>query len=223
MVVSVLNVHKWVNDFFVLVFGVIICVLQSYFKIMFKKTIAISGTIAILSFALPALAQTNDTSCGFWANLFGRCGADDQSANILDARLGSTSRESKEPRGIGKQASTTKNAATTAQIQCVGSAVATREASLVAGMSAFNTSINTAYSTRSVDLATAYSKTTGAEVRGGISVAWKSFNTSTKSAQKTWRTTRESAWSTFKTSAKACKGTESVTDSANSVTEMSGA
>jgi len=194
---------------------------------MFKKTIVTGGVLAFMSFALavPALAQTNDGNCGFWANLFGMCSSD-QSANIMDARLGSTSREGreqKEQKEKGLRLASTTSAATTAQIQCVGVAVATREASLIGGMSAFNTSVNTAYSTRATDLATAYSKTTGAEVRAGVSVAWKSFNTSTRTAQKTWRTTKDSAWKAFKTSAKACKGSESVTDSANSVTEMSGA
>ncbi len=194
---------------------------------MFKKIVVTGGAVAFLSFtlALPVSAQATGENCGFWANLLGRCSKSDQSANVLNARLGSTSGESRELKGLGdkgaKQASTT-GAITTAQIQCMGGAVAAREASLVSGMSAFNTSISSAYSTRATDLATAYSKTTAGEVRAGVSVAWKSFNTSTKTAQKAWRSTKESAWKAFKTAAKSCKGSESVTDSANSVTEMNG-
>lgn len=187
---------------------------------MLKKSWAVGSLFALLSLtiAVPVLAQTNTGGCGFWANLFKRCS---QSANVLEARFGSTSKENVTEKSQMKLSGTT-NPTSAAQIQCVGAAVATREASLGAAMATYGTSLNSAYSTRAADLASAYSKTTVTELRAGISVAWKTFNAGVQAAQKTWRTSKESAWKTFNTAAKACKGSSSVTDSANAVSEMVG-
>lgn len=190
---------------------------------MFKKTLVMGSLLTVLSFALvsPVSAQeVAATKCGFWAKLFGKCTPYDQTAAAMNARLGTSSKEAK-LRDM-KLASSTAGSITAEQIQCVGSAIATREASLTSSMATYGQAINSAHSTRATDLATAYSKTTQAELRAGISVAWKAFNSSTKSAQKAWRTSKESAWSAYKTAVKACNAPTTLTDSANSVTEISG-
>lgn len=190
---------------------------------MLKKALIVGSMFTVLSLVLVSPAGAQEIAvgkCGFWAKLFGKCTPYDQTAAAVNARIGSTT---KEGRPLNMKVSSSTKPLSAEQIQCVGVAIATREASLASGIGTFNQSISSAYTTRAAELAVAYSKTNVAELRASISVAWKNFNTTTKEAQKSWRTTKDSAWKTFKTNAKACgTSNESLSDSANSVTEMSG-
>jgi len=113
-------------------------------------------------------------------------------------------------------------AATSAQIACVGVAVATREAAIDAAVTTHTQAVGAAYSTRAIELAGAYSNTTAKTLQAGVKVAWADFSKSVKSAATAWRTNRNTAWSTFRTAVKACKAPSTVSDSTNSSSEVSG-
>lgn len=106
----------------------------------------------------------------------------------------------------------TMTAEVSAKIACVATAVATRESALAIGVTAHNQAVQTAYSTRATALADAYKQTTVAGVKGAVKTAWSSFNSSVKSANKTWKKVQSDTWSTFKTAAKACKAPNGVSD-----------
>lgn len=119
-------------------------------------------------------------------------------------------------------ATTTPAANATAKIQCVGKAVAAREASLSTGMTAYTSALNGAYATRGTELAAAYGKTTNAEVKAGVKVAWTNFKTSVQTARKGWRSAQKSAWEQFRAAAKTCKAPGDISDSSNASSEVSG-
>ncbi len=111
----------------------------------------------------------------------------------------------------------------TSTIICVGSAVATREASLDAAEINLTSALNSAYSTRASALASAYALTTGSDVvRAAVKVAWKAFSSSTQSARKSWNSARMTSWQAFTAAARACKAPSSMLDTANSSLETSG-
>ncbi len=101
----------------------------------------------------------------------------------------------------GDMASSTVSAAT---IACVGSAVATREASLDSAESA----LSSAYTTRASALAAAYALTTGSAVKAAVKLAWSNFS----SAEKTWKSAQGTAWQTFKTASQSCKAPPDLLD-----------
>lgn len=183
---------------------------------MYKRGAVLSLMFALaFAYSVNVSAQTDDevvAKCGFFANIFGRC---DQSANALEGRLSSSSKASS-----SRDRKITNISAES--IACVGTAVATRENSLSSGMSTYSQSVNSAYTKRATDLATAYSQTTGEAVKTGVKSAWSGFASTTKTAKRSWKNTRDNAWKTFKTSVKACKASTSITDASNSITEVSG-
>ncbi len=120
------------------------------------------------------------------------------------------------------KATTNTATATSAQIACVGRAVATREAALGAAVATHANALKAAYSTRATELAGAYSNTTAKTLQAGVKVSWADFNKSVKVAATAWKASRDAVWSAFKTAVKACKATGDVTDSTNSSKEVSG-
>ncbi len=117
--------------------------------------------------------------------------------------------------------STTSSTMTT-KIQCVGAAVATREASIDSAMTAFTGSSNSAYSARATALAQSYTLTTAVAVRASVKDAWTIFTSSMKTARKSWQTARNSAWTQYRTSAVACKAPTGVGDGVHASSEASG-
>lgn len=103
---------------------------------------------------------------------------------------------------------------------CMASAVAAREAELAANLSDLHKSISDAYTARASALASAWSGTkTRAEIKAAVKDAWKTFKSSVKSAQASWKSDKKSAWATFKSAAKACKAPSDTDDTSNASTE----
>lgn len=105
---------------------------------------------------------------------------------------------------------------------CVGGAVAVRETSLDAAMSADTQAISNAYTARASALALAYAQTDDASVKDSVKSAWSDFRSAMKSARVAWRSARNSAWSAFRVSVRACHAPVSISDSSNSISELSG-
>ncbi len=95
----------------------------------------------------------------------------------------------------------------TVDVACMATAVDTREAALVAGMTTYGSSIVSLLQTRQGALKAAWGKTVVQERRTAIQSAWKDYRTARATAQKNWRDAKKSAWDTFTTSAKACGST----------------
>ena len=100
-------------------------------------------------------------------------------------------------------------------IACVKPAIATREAALAAGWSAYADAKSAAYTARANALATAYTNATYSALRDDVKIAWATFRNTTKSARSTWFRTRGTAWRTFRAAAKVCKATSAANDSRN--------
>jgi hypothetical protein len=103
---------------------------------------------------------------------------------------------------------------------CMAAAVATREAALQSGWSAFNTAVMNAYDTRADALADAWTGNTRAEIKNDVKAAWKAFKDAMKNARKDWKTAKKNAWSEFKTDAKDCKAPADTLDAKNASTEI---
>ncbi len=106
------------------------------------------------------------------------------------------------------------------KIACVGAAVAVRETSLDAAMTSFTQSLSSAYTARASALAAAYSASSTDAVKVGVKAAWTSFETSVKSARKTWSGARLTAWAMFRTAAKECKAPTSMSDTSSASMEV---
>ena len=105
----------------------------------------------------------------------------------------------------------------TTLIACVGTAVNAREASIDAGVTTYTGAANAAYTARATALQQAYTLTTIPAVKAAVKTAWSTFDSSMKSARSTWATTKANAWTQFGTATNACKGSATVTDTANVV------
>lgn len=114
---------------------------------------------------------------------------------------------------VGLPASAATNES--AVIACVKPAIATREAALAAGWSAYADAKSAAYTARANALATAYTNATYSALRDDVKIAWATFRNTTKSARSTWSRTRGAAWKTFRAAAKTCRATSAVNDSGN--------
>jgi len=119
-------------------------------------------------------------------------------------------------------ASTTVAVPSAAMIACVGTAVNTRESSLIAGQETLSASINSAYEARAGALKTAYAQTSAEGVRSSVKSAWQKFQSSTKSAQTAWRSTSKRAWDAYNSAVKSCKAPSTITDTANTTLEVTG-
>ena len=109
-----------------------------------------------------------------------------------------------------------------ADIACVASAVAAREASLSAGAKTHGDAVANAYSARATALASAYAATSTPAIRRGVNVVWEAFNTAIRTARKNWQRVRDAAWAQFRTAAKSCKTSIDVLEAANASSEPRG-
>lgn len=98
---------------------------------------------------------------------------------------------------------TTIMAFTAEQITCLKNALTKREDALIAGHTAYSTSIAKAFADRKTALIAAMDKAP-AERREAVRTADRAFKDATRTARKTWETTRRAAWMTFTTDRKAC-------------------
>ncbi len=116
----------------------------------------------------------------------------------------------------------TKSTDVAAKIACVAAAVSVRESTISTAYSTYSAAILAAYSTRANELAGAYSNTTADKAKAGVKVAWAGFNKTKKSANSTWKGSRESAWTVFRSAVSACKSPAGVSDSSNVSSEPKG-
>ncbi len=118
--------------------------------------------------------------------------------------------------------SSTRSAAWSSKIACIGRAAIIREAALDTAMTTLTSVENGAYAARSTALSNSYALTTPSAVSAGVKSAWSIFNTTVKNAHSQWTKARTSAWSAYKTSAAACKAPAGVSDTAHSTSDVSG-
>lgn len=87
---------------------------------------------------------------------------------------------------------------------CVQVAVDTREQAILTGLSAFTTSLQSAFGQRKTALYAAWGISDAAQRKATVKTAWMTFKQSKQTAQKTFRTARRTAWTNFKTAARKC-------------------
>lgn len=114
------------------------------------------------------------------------------------------------------------DAASSAKVACVGTAVASREQSVDTAFSTYTQAMNAAYSARTAALAAAYREPDTQAVAAAVKAAWKTFNASTKKARAAWRASRDTSWKTFRTNAKTCRAPLSILDTSSAGSELSG-
>lgn len=93
----------------------------------------------------------------------------------------------------------------TVDIACAKTAVAKREAALIAAVDAHYVSVKAAMTARAAALALAWGETDAKTREAAIKKAHENFRVSVKAARKTLRSSQKAAWQTFKADAKACK------------------
>lgn len=111
---------------------------------------------------------------------------------------------------------------TATQIACVGVAVNAREVVTSTAFSSYARSVQLAYAIRATDLQKAYMASNVKDARGAVKAAWNVFKSTTKTANRTWRSSRDTAWKTFRAAVKACRAPSSITDTGNAASEMVG-
>ena len=109
-----------------------------------------------------------------------------------------------------------------AKIACVGTAVNAREASMDTGVTTYTAALNAAYSARAAALTAAFTQTTLKGLQTARSSAWSAFTISTRTARKSWLSTRDSAWAKYRTAVVVCKAPAGITDGTNSSFEATG-
>lgn len=87
---------------------------------------------------------------------------------------------------------------------CVAAAITTRENAIIAGHTAFSTSINAALEARKTALIAALDGATRSDRMVARKDAWLAFSRSSKSAHATMKSVRNSAYAAYKTAATAC-------------------
>lgn len=98
----------------------------------------------------------------------------------------------------------------TIDLPCAAAAVAKREAAVSSAFSAKSSAISAAFTKRASDLAAAWAITTAKDRNAAIKAAWKTFNTSAKTARTAYVKANRTAWTTFRTDAKVCRASSSV-------------
>lgn len=100
----------------------------------------------------------------------------------------------------------------TLDVACIQTAVGKREDAILAAFDKRSTAVHTALVQRKTDLAAAWAMTNRTDRNKAVRMAWKTYQTSWKSAQMTFRTERQAAWKTFNTDRKACGATGDTAD-----------
>lgn len=91
-------------------------------------------------------------------------------------------------------------------------AVDAREDSVLSAVTAYTTTVVSAFQKKKSDLHSAWSVSDASQRKAAVKTAWATFSQSKKSAQKTYKKARQTAWSTFRKAAKLCN--ESMSDEA---------
>ena len=107
----------------------------------------------------------------------------------------------------------TRTPKATPDLNCLKTAVDSRETTISSAYSTLSSAISTAYSTRKTGLDTAYGLTDGKSRRMAIRTAYKSFTTSVQSARESFRKSRVSAWTQFSKDSKVCRPSSDDTSS----------
>lgn len=93
---------------------------------------------------------------------------------------------------------------------CVQTAVDAREQAVLSAVTAYTSSLVSAFQQKKTALHNAWSITDTVQRKASVKSAWAAFTQSKKSAKKTYKDARQTAWSTFKKAAKLCN--ESMSD-----------
>ncbi len=91
-------------------------------------------------------------------------------------------------------------------------AVDAREDSVLSAVTAYTTTVVSAFQKKKSDLHTAWSISDATQRKASVKTAWTIFAQSKRSARATYKKARQTAWSTFRKAAKLCN--ESMTDEA---------
>ena len=126
---------------------------------------------------------------------------------IVSAALSAGAALAQDTGNTNSPASTVKK---TLDLPCAAAAVAKREAAVSSAFSTKSSAISAALSQRATDLAAAWAITTAKDRNAAIKAAWKTFNTSAKTARTTYMKASRAAWTAFRADAKACRASTSV-------------
>ena len=94
---------------------------------------------------------------------------------------------------------------TGAHLDCVRTALTTREAGVRSAYSTLSTTLLAGLDTRAAALNTAWTLTDRTARKSAIDTAWSGWNSTAKSAREGFKKSRKSTWETFRNSVKACK------------------
>jgi Flp pilus assembly pilin Flp len=95
-----------------------------------------------------------------------------------------------------------------------------RETALVGAVGTLTQSIKGAYATRAEALQQAYALTPVSSVKAAVKIAWSVFNGSIKSANATWKISRDAVWAQFKTAVKTCQAPAVTSDATMSSADV---
>ncbi len=91
--------------------------------------------------------------------------------------------------------------------ECIQTAVATREAAIVAAWSKFSSATTTALTNRAAALNIAWGMTDAKARRAARNTSWNTYKTDAKKAGYDLKTAKKAAWEAFKAASKGCKTT----------------
>lgn len=89
-------------------------------------------------------------------------------------------------------------------------AVDAREQSVLTAVTAYTTTVVSAFQRKKSGLHLAWSISNGAQRKAAVKTAWTVFAQSKKSARQTYKNARQTAWDAFRKAAKVCN--ESMSD-----------
>ncbi|MCR4274716.1 MAG: hypothetical protein NUW02_01550 [Candidatus Campbellbacteria bacterium] len=122
---------------------------------------------------------------------------------LLSATPALAESDSSSPRSNGK----------IVDLTCMQTAVEKRENTIITAWDTLHTTATTALKARRDALVEAWKIEDRKERNAAIKAAWKSFKDAKKGMWRTWNSARKSAWKTFKTDAKACRATDTGSES----------
>lgn len=110
----------------------------------------------------------------------------------------------------------TSNSDNALDLNCLQTALTTREKAISASYDTMSTSIKSALSTRQTELTAAWALTDNKARRTERKSAWDKFNKAVREAKKTYKTSVSNAWKQFHLDGKACKVTTQGVESSSS-------
>ncbi|MFA6521046.1 MAG: hypothetical protein WCT53_01535 [Candidatus Gracilibacteria bacterium] len=88
---------------------------------------------------------------------------------------------------------------------CVGTALETRDASIITAFTTYSTNVKAALEARKVALKQAWTKTTQQEVKQATKDAWAAYKKAFKQERKNLKIAKKAAWQTFNGGKTLCK------------------